>query len=214
MVTVSQLRSRIGRMINDPTLAGYEDGLFYDAIGAAFDAILPWVPKTETLNITGTGASSYSLPADFYQAESCEVVLTGELLPESIIIPGHYRGDTIANTNDWILYPHGQISFSKSLSVGEVYRLYYLAHWIKPTSSANLQDAVEPPEYAHNGILLYASAYMILPSAISASEVRQFNTKVDSGTPEHNPMQASATYLLKLFLDEMNRHPRHQKAQR
>lgn len=214
MTTVSQLRSRIGRMINDPTLSGYEDGLFYDAISAAFDAILPWAPKEATANITGTGVSSYQLPEDFYQAESCEVVLTGELLPESIIIPGHYRGDTIANTNDWIVYPHGYISFSKALGANESYLLYYLAHWTKPIDSTNLLDTIEPPEYAHNGILLYATAYMILPSAISASEVRQFNTKVDSGHPEHNPMQASATYLLKMFIDEMNRHPKHQKAQR
>lgn len=214
MITVSQLRDRIGRMVSDPTLTGYDDGLVYDAIGAAFDAILPWVPKTGVFNLVGTNGTSYELPADFYQAESCEVESTGELLSESILIPGHYRGGSIASMNDWIAYPNNHISFSKALKTGETYNLYYLAHWVKPINSANLQDIIEPPDYTHNGILFYATAYMILPSAISASEVRQFNTKVDSGTPEDNPMQRSATYLLKLFLDEMNRNPKHQKAQR
>jgi hypothetical protein len=98
--------------------------------------------------------------------------------------------------------------------VGETYTLYYLAHWSKPKDKSSNNDNLEPPEYTHHGILLYSTAYMLFPAAISASEVRQFNTKVDSGNPEHNPMQVSATYLLKLFSDEMNRHPRHQKAQR
>jgi hypothetical protein len=213
MTTVVSLRNRVGRMLNDTTLEGYDEGLFYDALNAALEAILPWVPKTSIYEIEGDGSSSYELPDDCYQIEACLDDATGQLLEKAQLIPGHYRGEA-TQENDWLEYPHGHITFSDTLSVGETITVYYLAHWDKPQDKNQLNDILEPPVYSHHGIALYATAYMLFPSAISASEVRQFNTKVDSGNPEHNPMQQSATYLLKLFTDEMNRHPRHQKAQR
>ena len=214
MTTVSDLRLRVGRMLNDVTLDGYEEGLFYDALSAALDAILPWTPKTGSSTITGNGGNTYVLPDNCYQIEACVDNDSGVILPSAQLIPGHTRGEQISGENDWLEYPYGSITFSKSLTVGETYTLYYLAHWDKPEDKSSDNDDLEPPQYAHQGLLLYSSAYMLFPTAISASEVRQFNTKVDSGNPEHNPMQESATYLLRLFNDEMNRHPRHQKAQR
>jgi len=214
MTTVNQLRSRVGRLLNDPTLQGYEEGLFYDALSAALDAILPWVPKTAVYALTGDGSAVYTLPDDCYQVETCVVDSTGELLPIATLAPSVFRGEQIAAKNDWLEYPYGSISFSKVISVGETYTLYYLAHWEKPVDKNQLNSNLQPPTYTHQGLVLYATAYMLYPSVISASEVRQFNTKVDSGNPEHNPMQQSASYLLKLFADEMNRHPRYQKAQR
>jgi hypothetical protein len=201
-------------MLTDEDLTGYDKGLFYDAVSAALDAILPWVPKTSTYELVGAGERIYALPDDCYEVETCVVQTTGEMLPKATISPGNRIGASIASVNDWLEYPHGYLSFSKNVLVGETYNLYYLAHWTKPTGDSNLSDFLEPPSFTHLGITLYSAAYMILPSAVSASEVRQFNTKVDSGNPEHNPMQQSATYLMRLFADEMNRHPKHQKAQR
>ena len=213
MTTVQNLRNRVGRMLNDTELDGYDQGLFFDALDAALEAILPWVPKTSIYEIEGDGGATYALPEDCYQIEACADSVSGELLEKAQLVPGHYRGE-ITQENDWLEYPHRHIAFSKTLSVGETITLYYLAHWDKPLDNNQLNDDLEPPAYSHHGIALYATAYMLFPSAISASEVRQFNTKVDSGHPEHNPMQQSATYLLRLFADEMNRHPKHQKAQR
>jgi len=170
-------------------------------------------PYIEGASIFESGGASYALPDDLYQIEACVDDDTGKILPSAQLIPGRTHGENISGDNDWLEFPNGYITFSKDISVGETYTLYYLAHWDKPATNG-LNDTIEPPEYTHLGLLLYSSAYMLFPNAISASEVRQFNTKVDSGNPEHNPMQESATYLLKLFNDEMNRHPRHQKAQR
>ena len=213
MATVSEIQARVGRMLGDETLSGYDTNLIYDALAAALDAIMPWVPKTAVHTITGDGSDSYTMPEDIYQVESVVIEDTGEILPQAVFVPGYYIGDEISGNNDWIEYPYGYIKFSKALTAGEIYTMYYLAHWTKPTSDS-VDDDIEPPEYTHTGLVLYATAYMILPNAISAAEVRQFNTKVDSGNPEHNPMQVSANYLLRLFIDEMNRHPKYQKAQK
>lgn len=214
MTTVSQLYTRVGRMLGDVGFDGYDEGLFYDAFSSALDAILPWVPKRAQMTITGTGASLYQLPSDLYEAEGVIVDSTGEILPRAMLIPGYFIGETLQGVNDWIEYPYGYISFSKDVSVGETYTLYYLAHWDKPVDESDLVNTIEAPDYTVTALTLYTTAYMLYPSAVSAAEVRQFNTKVDSGNPEHNPMQQAATYLMRLFIDEMNRHPRHQKAQK
>ena len=214
MTTVAELRNWVARLLNDPELSGYDSGLFYNALDSALDAILPWVPKTQTVSLTGNDTTQYELPQHCYQVETCVVNSTGELLPQAQIIPGYYRGENISGTNDWLEYPHGYISFSKAVQTGETYVLYYLAHWTKPASADDDDDDLEPPEFSHYGIALYTTASMLVPSIVSAAEVRQFNTKVDSGNPEHNPMMETSRYLLKLFAEEMNRHPRYQKGQR
>lgn len=213
MTTVTQLRSRVGRMLTDPDFDGYDADLFYDGLAVALDAILPWVPKVSVETITGDGSTSYTLPDDCYQVEAILSDNTGELLPRAVLVPGYSIGDNIEAENDWLEYPHGSISFSKALASGETYTLYYLAYWTKPTAN-DLEDDIEPPESTVLGLVLYTTAYMLTPSAISASEVRQFNTKVDSGHPEHNPMQVTTKFLLRLFAEEMNRHPKYQKAQK
>lgn len=213
MTTVAVIKNRVGRLLSDVDFNAYSEDLFYDGLSAALDAILPWVPKTANMAITGDGSADYDLPDDLYQVEVVVDDASGEILPHANLIPGYFVGENIEDVNDWIEYPHGSVSFSKEVSVGETYTLYYLAHWSKPSASDE-NDDLEAPEYTHLAVILYTTAYMLQPAAISASEVRQFNTRVDSGNPEHNPMQKTTAYLLKLFSEEMNRHPRHQKAQR
>jgi hypothetical protein len=215
MTTFSDLRLRILRMLNDPDGEGNTDALIMDAINAAFDAILPWTPKTATSQITGDGSAvEFALPADCYEVEALVVNDTGEHLPRAILAPGQTRGTYTPNTNDFLEYPSGSITLSKNLDTDEIYDLFYLAHWTKIANSDGWDSIIEVPSRAETGIVLYASAYLLLPQGVSAAEIRQFNTRVDSGTPEQNPMQKTALWMIELFQREMNRHPKHQKAVR
>jgi hypothetical protein len=201
-------------MLSDPEQGAYDSELFLNSLASALDAILPWFPKTAISTITGTGAYTYTLPDDYYRIETCVNDADGEMLPSAMLISGNFRGDDIQGTNDWIEYPHGSITFSKSLDTGQSYTLFYLAHWTRPTINSQDEEVLETPDFLDTALALYTTAQMLLPQAVSASEVRQFNTRVDSGNPEHNPMQESTKFLLRLFNDEMNRHPKYQKAQR
>jgi hypothetical protein len=49
---------------------------------------------------------------------------------------------------------------------------------------------------------------------MSAAAIRQYNQRVDSGTPEDNPLATRVERLLRLFELEMNRHPAWMKATR
>lgn len=211
MATFGELKNRILRMLGDPNGEGYSDELLLDAVQAAQLAILPWMPNPSTTEFAA-GSTVYELPDDFYAVEAVVVHSTGEILPQAIFAPGNYHGANISGTNDWIEYPAGSITFSKEL--GGVYDLYYLATWTELDEHTVDSFVLSAPAQSIVGMVLYGAAYALQPQAIGTAEVRQFATRVDSGNPEHNPLQDSATYLLKLFVNEMNRHPKYQRSQR
>lgn len=204
-ITSGALSERITRLIDDDVDAA----LLIEAISAAFDAILPWMPKLASVNLAVDGALTvFALPTDFYDIEALLDESTGSPLPRASLGVGGYFGTSVAE-NNWLLYPTGSISLSKAVSTG--IKMYYLAHYAKPDDTTPTDDALEIPDKSEMGIALYASAYLMLPDIISIAEIAQFNTKVDSGNPEHSPRMRAAEYLLKLFRDEMNRHPSYQK---
>lgn len=211
MTTFSELKGRVLRLLGDPLGEGYSNELITDAIDAAQLAILPWMPKTAKTSLTA-GNDVYALPTDFYAVEAVVIQQTGEIVPQAIFAPGNFHGDNISGNNDWIEYPAGSLTFSKELP-GD-YDLYYLAVWTPLDTDVDDDYVLEPPNASMTGLALYSAAYALQPQAVNTAEVRQFNTRVDSGNPEHNPLQDAALYLLKLFQNEMNRHPKYQRAQR
>jgi len=202
-------------MLGDPEGSGYDDELILDAVRVAHEAIMPWTPKLATAELTGDGSATiFVLPTDLYSVDSVCVRTTGEIISQAVLSPGKTWGEYSSGTNNWLEYPSGSLTFAKELSSGEIYDLFYLAYWNVPQTSTDNTFILEPPAYAHYGISLYASAYCLVPQAANAAEMRQWLTRIDSGSPEHNPMMKAANWLLSLFQSEMSRHPKYQKVQR
>jgi hypothetical protein len=214
MTTFGDLKDFVLRLIGNPAGEGIEEGLLVNAIASAHDAILPWVPKLKQTTITGDGiAKAFNLPADFYGIEAVIKNLTGEILSKAVFSPGSYYGENVAVTNTWLLLPTGQISFSKTPTSDEVFDVIYIATWLKPTMNSEESDLLEPPDYLTLALALYSAAYVLMPDAMGNAGISPFRTRIDSGNPEHNPVEKAITFLMNLFNQEMNRHPRHQKAQ-
>lgn len=216
MATLGELRGKILRILDDPDGGAYSADLIYDGIDAGYVAILPWVPKPEVdeTTLTGDGSTdSFALPDDLFEVQSVIVQSTGEVLPRAVFVPGAYHGENIDPTNDWVLFPNGYITFSKPLNSGEVYELWYTAFWQMPDDMNNLSVDLEVPRSVITGLTYYAAAYMLMPSAVGAAELRQFGTRPDTGTPEHNPVRDAVTYLMSAFQREMNRLPEFQGMQ-
>jgi hypothetical protein len=110
----------------------------------------------------------------------------------------------------WVEYPEGHITFMQPLSTSGA-KLYYSGMWAKPALDA---DSIEAPAITHVGIVLFAASYCLLSKASASANIRQYNTKVDSGIPIHNPEAEMSTYFLRRFEAEMNRHPSRAKGQR
>jgi len=209
MTTLGDLRLRILRMLDDPEGGGYPNELLFDGMCAALDAILPWVPKTAITTLACDGTlTAFALPDDLYDIESL-VAYNGEVLPRISLSPGNFLGVNAPNPYSWLEYPAGSVSFGKAPP--DAVTLYYLAYWDKPeTYDANF--VLTTPGYAIHGLALYSMAYALNPAAVGVAEINPYKTKVDSGTPEHNPLQRSVTFILEAFTREMNRHPKHMRA--
>jgi hypothetical protein len=217
MATLGELRGKILRILDTATDSdAYSDDLVYDAIDAGYVAILPWVPKTvvDVSTITGDGSTTeFVLPTALFEVQALVVQETGEVLPRGILAPGSYHGENIDATNDWILFPSGSISFSKPLDSGDVYELWYTSFWTMPADMETLSVTLEVPQSVITGLTYYCAAYALMPAAVGAAELRQFGTRPDTGTPEHNPVRDAVTYLMSSFQREMNRLPEFQGMQ-
>lgn len=214
MTTLAQLKARTLRLIGNAEAEGLEQATILDGITAALDAILPWAPKLATTFLTGDATlKAFDLPVDFYSMDAVVLRETGEILAQAIFSPANYYGEKIEATNNWLLLPTGQLSFSKTPSTGQIIDLYYCATWTKPTAD-NESEELETPSYLDYSIALYAAAYILMPDTVAYSTgIGPYKTKVDSGNPEHNPIQKQINFLLAQFAAEIGRHPRHIRGQ-
>lgn len=215
MTTYAELRTSIrlllGDELDDPQ---YQDNILHDAIVAAHVGILPWVGKSSKASLSLDGvSSSFALPEDTYQIVSIYDGSTGEFLPSASLSPGQYFGVNLQGPNAWVAYPEGYVTFARVPGSSDSYSVYYQAYWSVPAANET-ESSLEVPSYAQQGLLLYGSAYALLQTANLSSNVRQWGTRVDSGTPEHNPVQRQVDFLMKLFAQEMNKHPKTEGGQR
>jgi len=210
-ILFSALRDKIYRMLDDPTGEGFSEDLLKDGIHAALDAILPWVPMRATVTLAVTSGSNgnmeYALPDDCYGIEGVYDI-DGVPIRYARLDPEMYRGDA-SQEQDWIEYPIGHLLFSKEVT--DDLTVFYVAYWPKPTTS---NSYIAVPNHLVTALSLYATAYSLIPGGISSATIRQFNQRVDSGTPEDNPLGTRVEKLLRLFEIEMNRYPPHLRATR
>lgn len=213
-ITFSDFSAKVLRVLGDPDGNLFSDELIYDGCLAAHSAILPWLPKEATNEIITDSTSGslgaggiYALPSDCYQLQSVQLVSTGEFLPKATLASGTARN--VGNTQyiDWIEYPHGSLSLSEQLSSDEKLKLFYFAYWNAPSSDTDTEFTFEVPDPAHIGMVYYTGAHCLMPKAVDAAQIRQFNQRMDSGNPEHNPLKVEAKYLLERFAQEMKLMP-------
>jgi hypothetical protein len=122
-------------------------------------------------------------------------------------------GSSIASRNDWLVYPSGKITFSKPPESGVTYQIYYTAEWDKPTDANDVSFELETPTRYDNALALWATGYILHPQTVAQSNLGQFDTRLDSGTPEDNPLMKQAKWMWQLFEVEMSRFAAHQRAQ-
>jgi hypothetical protein len=209
--TYDDIHNRVLRLLNDADAATYGDELCYDGIVAAHDAILPWVPKQSITTVTaGSDGLLFALPADTYIVQAVQIESSGEFVPKANFAPRSIRrSDYLAQ--DWIEYPSRYVSLANSLSEGSKVNIYYLAYWDKPANAENGTFVLTVPPMAHQGLVYYAASHVLLPSAVNSASIRQFNQRIDSGTPEDNPLKTESKYLLERFMNEMKMMPPYAK---
>lgn len=215
MATLENLKTQVLRLLGDtmeagPPVAGkqYEASLLTEGINAGIDAILPWVPEAKVADLVGDGSTvAFDLPASLYRIEAVWDGLSKIFLEEAQFAPMVDWANSSLSDTTWIEYPQGKITFSRGISSSDA-KIYYAGVWDKLSADA---DVAEPPAITHYAICLFAAGYCLQPKGVAAANIRQYNTKVDSGTPFHNPMNDQTKFMLERFEVEMSRHPAHDK---
>lgn len=204
MTTLSELRERVYRVLSDKTHGQYDIDLMNDAISASLEAILPWVFKRSMTTLETDGETvTFELPDDYYRVTGVLDVSSGYYIPQNTLAAGQTPGGRSLETNqDWLEYPDKSISLA-NIPEGDIV-VYYAATWEVPVDD---EDVIEAPLWAHRALVFYAASYALLDKASSASNIRQWNVQVDSGTPAMNPMRDMSTYYMERFRIEMERMP-------
>jgi hypothetical protein len=215
-ITYSTLVERIYRQLSDPDQENpdfTEDGV-YDAVVAAHEAILTWVPNYKDVELTaGSDGDLLQLPSDVYDIQAVQLPddSSKKFIPRATLAAGTARGNTTAE-NDWTESPKGYLSFAYDLTEGDTVRVYYLAFWGQPANSSDTDFVLEVPPMAYQGIIYYALSVILSPIIMDTSVLGPFRDRTDSGIPTHNPMRDTANWFRSLFLQEMKLMPPYQKA--
>jgi hypothetical protein len=202
MATLLELKAQITRIVEAIFAPG--DDLLNDGINEAFMAILPWCyyPQTVTLEATMT-ETAFALPDDFYRVVGVLDGQTGYWIPQGTISADSSPANGSLNVNnDYVLFPHNQISFANALTKGG--ELYYAAYWPYPSDET---AALAIPEWAVPAVKLYAASTILYRAANDTASVRQWNLQIDSGNPLHNPIIIMADKTMSRFQNYMNSQP-------
>lgn len=216
-ITYSSFIEKIYRQLSDPDQENdnYSEETVYDAVCAAHDAVLPWIPKFNEVDLvatSGSGLRYLELPEDVYDIQAVQLIDDdGVFISRATLAPGTARGVSTAE-NDWTESPSGYLSLANDLDEGETVRVYYIAHWGMPTSANDSSFVMKVPTHAHQGMIYYALSIILSPTIMDTATLGPFKSKVDSGTPVHNPHRDVANWFRSLFLQEMKMMPPYQKA--
>jgi len=215
-VSYNALVDRIQRLLSDTAGTAYSAALLNDGVCHALDAILAWVPDRSYYDIAGDGVKrSFDLPDNFYEIEAVIDKVQGNIIARAVFAPGQYFGTTMHASNTWRLTTDDKITFAQIPTSDETFEVWYTRYWDHPAvaEGENPSDQDLPvPAWVDCALAYAATAYCLIPTAIASSDVRQWNTRVDSGTPEENPVMRTVDWLYKQFINEMNTNPRHPKA--
>ena len=211
MTTFSDFVDKVYRAISETAETGPSELLILDGLAAAQEAILERVGKHSTAVWTGDGSTkAFALPTDCYEIQGIrETSETGKLIPQAEMSPGAYFGD-YPDEQNFLEYPHGYVTLGKAIDNGETALLYYTAYWDVPDVEDDEVDGdfvLKVPKRIERAVIFYTCAYCLIPDAVSASSLRQFGTRVDSGNPEHNPVEGTVKFFFRLYDMELAKQP-------
>lgn len=93
--------------------------------------------------------------------------------------------DTTHGSYQYYEYPTGRLAFTTNPPEGTVVQLNYFRTWAAPTDEEFDMDI---PVYLEQAFCYLVAAIAIEPYGVQRSQIAQWNTKTDSGSPVMNPL--------------------------
>lgn len=177
----------------------FDAEILKDAVNAALVAVNVRTWKKSVFTVEAH-ATDVDVPDDFIDADAVFDNKLNAFLPHISFQVGSPL--ISASGNGFYMYPTGKISFLAELETGG--KVFYQARFTKAEQD---NQFLESPDTANPAMTFYAASYCLLGPAVSSGDIRQFNTKVDSGQPGDIPALKVSDHFLRRFGDELKRIP-------
>jgi len=215
-------------------LAGYTANLSEASLVSWFNKAQRHFAATHTAALrtttfTGDGSTrSFALPADYLQIYGVFQEDADGMLEPKDLRPGTEWSledtDTSAASSvslvpnvprpfGYIEWPRGYLDLFIAPASGSVVKVWYYGYWTEVVEDEEGVDSsvIEPPLWAHEALQLYTLAMSNIPNFSDASVLNEYKTKVDSGSPLHNPLIQAHDALMKRYRDALASFPRQER---
>lgn len=149
-------------------------------------------------------SQALTLPGDYLEMHGVRSVADGLIMFNYPSLP-----DDADEGLGWYEFPHGTLHFP-SFS-GEV-QIFYYSYYPEIEEDSLDTQPIPIPQWGLKGVLFMAAAYSIMPALVSDARLNQYNTRLDSGNPEHLPIKQLIDFLREQYEKEIAKWP-HQERQ-
>jgi len=172
---------------------------------------------TETYAIANATTSTLTLPADIYDDAvqttvlvyndgEKRVLLEGMALKPGMVLTEVAPGAVTYPRSFWE-WPKGTLNLGFTLKNGTSADLWYFANWALPDDEGDDDYVLPIPSWAELPVAYLIGAFAAVAEGMQASNIRQWNTRPDTGTPEHNPLHRQTEHMMMLYRDLISWHP-------
>lgn len=155
----------------------------------------------ETTLVVGSDGRTATLPVDFYEMGRLYDPTSERWWEPMLWQPGGHYDDT-SSTYAYAIWGH-ELKLYDDVGSDNSFELWYYAYWPDVVYNASASDVVEEriliPIWAECAVLHLAGALSLNPLAVESAKLRQWNIKIDSGTPVDNPRSEEAWDLYKWY---------------
>jgi hypothetical protein len=153
--------------------------------------------------VTATLADGYvvEVPEDCMQIHAVYVSSEGYYL-HNFGVPASMEGI------GWIEWPRGSLTIIGETAASITVSLLYYAYYPELEEDTDDDDDIPIPNWAVWPIASLAAYYAHIPESVSRSNLAQWNIRIDSGDPEHNPLMKQARFLWDCYWAEIGKWPR------
>jgi hypothetical protein len=201
--TWATVESHLRILLKDEGGDAFSDALLIHAWNAAqdhFTAHTPLQKQASPLTVESSG-KEILLPGDFYEIGRLYDSVDNVYWTAMQFQPGGYFDPT----NDLKTYAvwGNRLYLYESVSSTNTFVLWYYAYWpavkYDSTTGEVTEDKIIVPVWAEAPLECLAAAFVLWPEAISAAMQRNYNMRIDSGTPDDNARLQLADALYRWY---------------
>lgn len=179
------LCSQIQALLSSVQSSVAEDDLMIYA-NWALDTLTSKVQRPSDVIYEGDSVTTeFTLPDNLYEIRVIEWT-SGEYAEEYIPVPGEEL-PTSANATPAYWRDENQLTWNVAPTTA--FTVHYGAYWDRITGD---DDEIAIPRWAEQAIAFYTGHLALLSQSAQSDDIGQWDQKMDSGQPEHNPLARAA----------------------